>query len=417
MKLTLPFTIHHEEIEHLKVSWVFSKQFVTNTILISLDAGGFYESNPSLPWISQGSFHLLEHMVFQPTSTVDYIKKFHQVGATYNAFTSQLNTIYYSHFTDPNPEILLNMMRMVFDKRTFSSEKVNKEKDIIINEILSLEDDPLFKTYEIWHRFLFKRCPVWKNPIGKRSSLNKITPAQLKNIHQLYYHPKQSRLMIVTNRDKNFWTPTLKQFFSLGNPHQSSKIDLVLPEETTISKRPYRKSCSYPYSIPFLVAGCKPINQQFTMLDKVMMDILTQTVFNGFSSILDEFVFKGYVDDSYEVDVQCEKEFGYWALSGYSDYPFEMSELILKEIRKRLASGFTKEEFSIMKTHFLTNCLMQANDSMEMPFLLNHLLQFGLSNWEEYYQIIESISWQSIQESLSRFMPESQFRTLIMLPE
>jgi len=59
MKLALPFTIQHEEIEHLKVSWVFSKQFVTNTLLISLDAGGFYESNPSLPWISQGSFHLL----------------------------------------------------------------------------------------------------------------------------------------------------------------------------------------------------------------------------------------------------------------------------------------------------------------------------------------------------------------------
>ena len=192
MKLLLPFTISRETFEGLEIIWVFSKQFVTHSLLINLDAGSFYESNPSLPHSLDGSFHFLEHMVFKPTHKIDYIKKFHQAGATYNAYTTQLNTIFYSHFIDADSEILLNLTRMIFEKRMFSRKIVNTERDIILNEILSVEDDPLLKVYETWHKFLFRRCPVWKNTLGDRINTKYITHKHLDTLHERYYHPKQA---------------------------------------------------------------------------------------------------------------------------------------------------------------------------------------------------------------------------------
>ena len=91
-----------------------------------------------------GVSHFLEHMMFKgtPTRTAEQVNlEFDQLGADYNAFTSEEQTVYYAavlpEYQSRTVELLSDMLRP-----SLRSEDFDTEKKVIVEEIRMYLDQP-----------------------------------------------------------------------------------------------------------------------------------------------------------------------------------------------------------------------------------------------------------------------------------
>src|SRR3954452_4087875 len=105
-------------------------------------------SRDETPEVS-GVTHFLEHMVFKGTprrSALDVNRDFDRIGANYNAFTSEENTVFYAAIL---PEYLPQAVDVLADilRPSLPTEDFEIEKNVIIEEIGMYEDQPMWSAY------------------------------------------------------------------------------------------------------------------------------------------------------------------------------------------------------------------------------------------------------------------------------
>src|SRR5437879_1874893 len=92
-----------------------------------------------------GVTHFLEHMVFKGTprrTALDVNRDFDRIGAHYNAFTSEENTVFYAAIL---PEYLPQAVDVLADilRPSLRDDDFEMEKNVIIEEIGMYEDEPM----------------------------------------------------------------------------------------------------------------------------------------------------------------------------------------------------------------------------------------------------------------------------------
>jgi len=97
-----------------------------------------------------GVSHFLEHMMFKGTerrSPFDINREFDEMGALYNAFTSEENTVYFAgvlpEFQTKALDLLADMLRPSLREDDFQTEK-----QVILEEIALYQDRPQYRLYE-----------------------------------------------------------------------------------------------------------------------------------------------------------------------------------------------------------------------------------------------------------------------------
>src|SRR5271155_4315444 len=100
-------------------------------------------SRDETPEVS-GVSHFLEHMVFKgtPHRTADQVnREFDRIGADYNAFTSEENTVFHAAVL---PEYLPRAIDILADilRPSLRAEDFDTEKKVIIEEIGMYDDQP-----------------------------------------------------------------------------------------------------------------------------------------------------------------------------------------------------------------------------------------------------------------------------------
>lgn len=415
--IQFPFTIEREQIHDLPVTWVFSRQFVTNSMMITVNAGSLYESNDFLPKAEEGIFHFLEHQVFTLHSGKDVMEMMNAYASNTNALTSREKTCFYAHFVRPDVEILRILLRLVFETKDFSKDRVEKEKKIILNEMLGIMDDPLFASFELWNKLVYQNYPAWRLPIGTVRSVNQITPEKLKIAHELFYHPKQSDLIVMTNHPKSFWLPAFDILSTIVQDQEFQPKKLAIPQDPDIRSGKILRHSTIHFPIPYFMTGWKPLNQVFSYRDGIIGEMISQILFGITTKFQDALYATSLIDDSFSLDWDWDKRFGCWYMAGFSYHPEKVIDAAEKEMKRRHKIGIRKNEFALHQQYTLANNYREAYHPKEIIFQLQTLHRFGIQGWDEYYQLIQSITWEEINENLSRFMPESQFIAAILLPD
>ena len=92
-----------------------------------------------------GASHFIEHMVFKGTgrrSAADIAAEMDNVGGSINAFTSKECTCYYAKVLDEHLPIAVDMLADIVFHSAFDPEELEKERRVILEEILMTEDSP-----------------------------------------------------------------------------------------------------------------------------------------------------------------------------------------------------------------------------------------------------------------------------------
>jgi predicted Zn-dependent peptidase len=136
-----------------------------------------------------GVTHFLEHMVFKGTphrSALDVNRDFDRIGAHYNAFTSEENTVFYAAIL---PEYLPQAVDILADilRPTLRQEDFDMEKNVIIEEIGMYEDQPMWSAYDAAKRAYFASHPLGNSILGTPDSIRGLTRDQMYSYFERRY--------------------------------------------------------------------------------------------------------------------------------------------------------------------------------------------------------------------------------------
>jgi predicted Zn-dependent peptidase len=128
-----------------------------------------------------GVTHFLEHMVFKGTprrSALEVNLDFDRIGANYNAFTSEENTVFYTAIL---PEYLPQAVDILADilRPSLRLEDFDMEKNVIIEEIGMYDDQPMMSAFDRAKRVYFADHPLGNTILGTKESVAALSREQM----------------------------------------------------------------------------------------------------------------------------------------------------------------------------------------------------------------------------------------------
>lgn len=138
-----------------------------------------------------GVSHFLEHMVFKGTpvrSAEDVNRDFDEMGAQYNAFTSEENTVYYAAVLPESQEPCVDLLADIM-RPSLRTDDFNMEKQVIIEEIRMYDDQPPYGADERIRALFFGKHPLSRSVLGTEESITDLTPEQMRTYFESRYSP------------------------------------------------------------------------------------------------------------------------------------------------------------------------------------------------------------------------------------
>jgi predicted Zn-dependent peptidase len=137
-------------------------------------------SRDETPEVS-GVTHFLEHMVFKGTerrTAFDVNRDFDRIGADYNAYTSEENTVFHAAVL---PEYLPQTVDILADilRPSLRNDDFDMEKKVIINEIGRYEDMPMWSAYDHAKKVYFAEHLLGNSILGTPQSITDLNRDQM----------------------------------------------------------------------------------------------------------------------------------------------------------------------------------------------------------------------------------------------
>jgi predicted Zn-dependent peptidase len=175
------------------------KTTLANGLRIITEELPFLQSVAMGVWVRSGSrietppvngiSHFIEHMVFKGTtrrSALTIAKEIDAVGGALNAFTSKELTAFYCRVLGENVELSADLLSDIFLDPSFPEDEIEREKQVVVQEIHQLEDSPEDLVHEILGVRFWNDDPLGQPILGSVANieaLDRKTVLKFKNQH------------------------------------------------------------------------------------------------------------------------------------------------------------------------------------------------------------------------------------------
>lgn len=147
-----------------------------------------------------GMAHFIEHVIFKGTKkrkTYHILSRIDDVGGELNAYTAKEETCIYASFLKQDFERALELLHDITFNSTFPAKEIEKEKEVIIDEINSYKDNPSDLIIDDFEELVFKDDPMGRNILGTPEALEKFGRADIERFMANNYHTDQMVLCSV----------------------------------------------------------------------------------------------------------------------------------------------------------------------------------------------------------------------------
>lgn len=131
----------------------------------AVDAGTRDELSPE-----QGMAHFVEHLIFKGThkrKAWHILNRMENVGGDLNAYTNKEETVIYSAFLKEHFVRAVDLLTDIVFNSVFPQAEIEKEVEVIIDEIQSYEDSPAELIFDDFEELIFPGHPLGRNILGK----------------------------------------------------------------------------------------------------------------------------------------------------------------------------------------------------------------------------------------------------------
>lgn len=139
-----------------------------------------------------GLAHFVEHMLFKGTEkrkAWHILNRMENVGGELNAYTTKEETFVYSVFMEENFGRAFELLADLIFHSQFPEQEIEKEVDVILDEINSYEDSPSELIFDEFENQLFRGHALGHNILGDEKSLVGFTPESGRSFMRRFYTP------------------------------------------------------------------------------------------------------------------------------------------------------------------------------------------------------------------------------------
>lgn len=123
----------------------------------------------------QGLAHFIEHNLFKGTTkrkAYHILSRLDDVGGELNAYTTKEETIIHASFLKADMRRAMELLSDVMVQSTFPERELEKEKDVIKDEIYSYKDSPSEQIFDDFEDLIFAGDPLGRNILGTPDSVD-----------------------------------------------------------------------------------------------------------------------------------------------------------------------------------------------------------------------------------------------------
>lgn len=363
-----------------------------------------------------GVAHFLEHKLFEDKDGNDIALTFTQLGSETNAFTTFDKTSYFFSTVNEWQESLRLLQEFVAAP-SFTEESVNREKHIITQEIEMYQDDPDYQAYSGILQNLFPNTSLAIDIAGTKESIRDITGSLLADSHAYFYHPSNMVLTIIGDIDIEA-AFTAIEVFQDSQPSQPQHDVQVAP----LIYHPVIKSRSIDMDIATakLAVGFRGqlMSSVYSLLTyQVALKLLLAMLLGWTSKAYQDWYEKGKIDDSFDIEVDIQRDFQFVLISSDTSQPIAMSNSIRKKISDfRCSRDINEEHLELVKKEMYGD-FMQSLDAIDQ---LASQFSLHLSEQETYFdipRIIEILALKDIIEIGSLFFEHAAVSDFTVFPK
>lgn len=151
-----------------------------------------------------GISHLLEHMAFKGTqrrSAQDIAEEIEQVGGDLNAATSLDTTYYYARVLKDDLQVAIDILADIIQNPRYSEEELERERDVILQEIASTKDSPDDIVYDLAQDAAYTAQPLGRPILGTPESVTSFSTTDLRTFLKARYRAGSMVLSAAGNID------------------------------------------------------------------------------------------------------------------------------------------------------------------------------------------------------------------------
>jgi predicted Zn-dependent peptidase len=169
----------------------------------------------------EGLSHFLEHMFFKGTkrrSATQISREIDALGGEMNAFTTRETTTFYVKVLDQQLEAALELLADLFYRSRFDSKEVEKEKQVVLEEIRMVQDDPEDLVQELHMKHMLRDHPLGRPILGNATRVENLDRKDLLAYIRAHYDPRQTVIAVAGNFSWKRLEQLLLRCFGGGRP-------------------------------------------------------------------------------------------------------------------------------------------------------------------------------------------------------
>ena len=362
-----------------------------------------------------GLAHFLEHCVFKGThkrKAISILSRIDSVGGELNAYTAKEEMCLHASFSKEHTAKAIDLLSDISIHSIFPPKEIEKEKEVILDELNSYMDNPGEKIFDDFEAELFKNHSLGNNILGTKESVESFTCADLENFVSSYFTADNLVIAFVGNVSYSRLEKLLLNSLE-GIPLTAQRNEVV----PFFDYKPFHiRTKEANYQTHGVIGGMAP---SYKSDNRIPMSLLINLLGGpALNSRLNLTVREKYgLAYTVEASYNTYADTGFWQiyLGSESKNIDKAIELIYKEVKlletKELTSIQLHRAKEQLKGHLALG--MDSNSGL-MQGLGKSMLAFNqIDTLQEIHQGIDKITSKQLLEMAATFMKREASSELI----
>lgn len=362
-----------------------------------------------------GMAHFVEHMLFKGTDkrrAYHIINRMENVGGELNAFTNKEETVVYSVFLEQHFSRAIELLSDITFHSNFPQSEIEKEVEVIIDEIHSYEDSPSELIFDEFENLVFDQSQIGHNILGSAELLQNFDGQMAKAFVNKFYNPSNMVFFSLGRTDFKKIVYYAEKYLS-AIPDIKSDIQRIKPVDISSVNKREDKDTSQAH---VLIGGrsyslCDPNRRVLNLLNNLLGGPGMNSRLN--ISLREK---RGYV---YNVDSSITS----YTDTGITSIYFGCDKknvdkcisLVHKELNRLRKEKLTSSQLSIAKKQLIGQIGVMGDNHENLALALgkNFLHHNHFNTLAETAQKIEAVTAEQILAVSNEIFDERSLFTLI----
>jgi len=373
------------------------------SVAFAVRAGGVNESMEE-----KGISHFIEHMLYKGTPTRDAKKIAEEIeknGGEMNGFTTEEITAYWCKMPSKHLNIALEVLSDVVKNPKFDPKELEKERNVIFEEIKMCHDNPRFHVFDEIQKSLYTGT-MSVSLAGTTETMNSIDREKIVEKFRRIYQSNNMILCVVGDADFN----NLCEFVEKNFKKEKGEIlnqAFSLKNESKVEKRKGIDQANLVFAYHVPLANDKK-NYTARILSALMAEGMSSRLF---SEIREKRNLAYSVNGGSEISRDFSYNFIY--VGTMKENVEKVKALILKEFEK-VSKGLNEKELKQIKNQLIGQYQISMEDSeMQMVNLLASEIHGNAKEFYEFEKRIKEVKLKDVRDLAKRAKEEFSFFALV----